>query len=153
MRFLLGFVLALVLIAGAMFAYFYLGLAPVATAAPPIPFETRLAHMALHARIAKEANAKPAIQPSEENYVAGAHIYRQQCAVCHGLPNQPETLIGKGMFPEVPQLFKHTVTDDPPAETYWKVANGIRLTGMPAYKGSLSEEQLWAGDFAVGERR
>jgi mono/diheme cytochrome c family protein len=35
------------------------------------------------------------------------------------------------------------VTDDPPGETYWKAANGIRLTGMPAYKGSLSDTQLW----------
>ena len=35
------------------------------------------------------------------------------------------------------------LTDDEPGETYWKVANGIRLTGMPGYRGSLSEDQLW----------
>jgi mono/diheme cytochrome c family protein len=35
------------------------------------------------------------------------------------------------------------VTDDPPGETYWKAANGIRLTGMPGYKGSLTDTQLW----------
>jgi len=35
------------------------------------------------------------------------------------------------------------VTDDPPGETYWKVANGIRLTGMPSYKGILSETEMW----------
>ena len=35
------------------------------------------------------------------------------------------------------------VTDDPPAETFWKVANGIRLTGMPGFKQSLSETQMW----------
>ena len=34
-------------------------------------------------------------------------------------------------------------TDDPPGETYWKVANGIRLTGMPAFNKSLTEEQMW----------
>jgi mono/diheme cytochrome c family protein len=28
-------------------------------------------------------------------------------------------------------------------ETYWKVANGIRLTGMPAYKDLLTDTQLW----------
>jgi mono/diheme cytochrome c family protein len=48
------------------------------------------------------------------------------------------------MFPKPPRLFKgHGVTDDPPGETYWKAANGIRLTGMPAYSGSLSDTQLW----------
>jgi len=35
------------------------------------------------------------------------------------------------------------VTDDEPGETYWKVANGIRLTGMPAFKQSLSDTQMW----------
>jgi len=35
------------------------------------------------------------------------------------------------------------VSDDPPGETYWKVANGIRLTGMPAYKSVLTETQMW----------
>jgi hypothetical protein len=48
------------------------------------------------------------------------------------------------MFPHPPQFFNgDTVTDDPPGETYWKAANGIRLTGMPGYKASLSETQLW----------
>jgi hypothetical protein len=47
------------------------------------------------------------------------------------------------MFPYPPQLFKHGVTDDPPGETYWKVANGIRLTGMPGFKGTRSETELW----------
>jgi mono/diheme cytochrome c family protein len=41
-------------------------------------------------------------------------------------------------------LFKGKgVTDDPAGETYWKVVNGIRLTGMPAYTGSLSETEMW----------
>jgi thiosulfate dehydrogenase len=48
------------------------------------------------------------------------------------------------MFPKPPQLFHgHGVTDDPPGETYWKTANGIHLTGMPAFKNSLNDNQLW----------
>jgi mono/diheme cytochrome c family protein len=35
------------------------------------------------------------------------------------------------------------VSDDPPGETYWKVANGIRLSGMPSYKDVLTETQMW----------
>jgi len=35
------------------------------------------------------------------------------------------------------------VSDDPAGETYWKVANGIRLTGMPGFTGSLSTDQMW----------
>jgi thiosulfate dehydrogenase len=48
------------------------------------------------------------------------------------------------MYPQPPQLFKgHGVTDDSVGETYWKVANGIRLTGMPAYTNALSETEMW----------
>ena len=124
--------------------YFRFGFAPVATAASPMPFEKQLAHMALNARIEKEAPKAIPIQPSEENYLAGARIYRSNCAVCHGLPSQTAEPTSKGMFPRPPQLFKgHGVTDDPAGETYWKVSNGIRLTGMPAYAGSLNEKQMW----------
>ena len=49
-----------------------------------------------------------------------------------------------GMVPHPPQLFVGKgVTDDTPGENYWKIANGIRLTGMPAYKESLSDQQMW----------
>ena len=132
------------LVAVCGYIYFAFGLAPVATASSPMPFEKKLAKMALNYVVDKEAPKTPLIQPSEDNYMAGAHIYREQCAVCHGLPGQPEHDIAKGEFPRPPQLFKGKgVTDDPAGETYWKVANGIRLTGMPGYTKSLTQDQMW----------
>jgi len=140
----LGFVIGVVVVLLGAIGYFALGFAPVATSAPPMPLERRLAGMALQARISKEAPAQAPIPADEANLVAGARIYREQCAVCHGLSDQSETAIAKGMFPHPPQLFTgHGVTDDPAGETYWKAANGIRLTGMPGFKGSLSDTQLW----------
>jgi len=48
------------------------------------------------------------------------------------------------MYPAPPQLFKGTgVTDDDAWESYWKVENGIRMTGMPGFKGQLTEQQIW----------
>jgi thiosulfate dehydrogenase len=53
------------------------------------------------------------------------------------------------MFPDAPQLWKPHgsgvvgVSDDPPGETYWKVDNGIRLTGMPSYRKILNPTQEW----------
>ena len=142
--FLIGFIAALVLVAAGAFAYFHFGFAPVATAAPPMPFERTLAHMALDAKIAKAGVAQSPIPVSEANLLAGAQVYREQCAVCHGLAGQPETAIAKGMFPRPPQLFEgHGVTDDPAGETYWKAANGIRLTGMPGFMGALTDTQIW----------
>ena len=49
-----------------------------------------------------------------------------------------------GSFRVPPELLKGKgVTDDSPGETYWKVANGIRLTGMPGYSQSLSTTEMW----------
>ena len=144
MKFLLGLIIGLGVVPAVGFVYFRLGLAPVATSAPAMPFEKKLARMALHARISKEAPAQAPIAASEDNLAAGARIYRENCSYCHGIAGQAETASPKGMFPHPPQLFKGKgVTDDPAGEIYWKTANGIRLTGMPGYRKTLTEEQMW----------
>jgi mono/diheme cytochrome c family protein len=144
MRFIFGFIAALVLIAVGGLGYVGLGLAPVATASAPLPFERLITGIALNARVRKEAPTSSAIQASDAVYAAGANIYRNNCAVCHGLPGGDQTAIAKGEFPKPPELFKGKgVTDDAPGITYWKVANGIRLTGMPGFNAYLSSEQIW----------
>ena len=122
---------------------------PVAVADPPLPQERLITSVPLHARIDREMVKTPPIQADENNLVAGAQIYRDQCAACHGFHGKPSSF-GAHMFPNAPPLWeKHRnsnvvgVSDDPPGETYWKVANGIRLTGMPSYKDVLTETQMW----------
>jgi thiosulfate dehydrogenase len=148
MRLISGFVLGVLLtiLLGTLMIYLYFGrgMAPVATSAPPMPFEKRLANMALHARLRKEMPKQVPLAADESNLVAGAHVYVEHCAVCHGVPGKDQTAIAKGEFPEPPHLFKGKgVTDDPPAATYWRVANGIRLTGMPGFEKYLSTTQMW----------
>jgi thiosulfate dehydrogenase len=144
-KFILGIIVGVILVFVAVYVYFATGMAPVATSAQAMPFEKRMANMALHKRAEKEAPKSSGLpNPADADYAAAADLYREHCAVCHGVPQQPQTAIAKGMFPKPPQLFKgHGVTDDPAGETYWKVANGIRLTGMPAFKDSLTDQQLW----------
>jgi mono/diheme cytochrome c family protein len=143
-KFILGFITALVLLAAGAFAYIRFGLAPVATASTLLPFERQIARAALHERVSREAPKSAPIEPSERVYILGAGVYRTNCAVCHGMPGQDQTAIAKGEFPQPPKLLEgQGVTDDPVGVTYWKVANGIRLTGMPGFKGLLSEEQMW----------
>ena len=148
--FILGVIVTVAVILGAIYIYFSTGMVPVATADPMIPFEKKLARMALNARIDKEMPKTVPIPADEANLLAGAHVYTEHCAVCHGLPDQPETAITKGLFPKTTLMFvKKGVTDDPPGESYWKVANGIRLSGMPGFKQSLSETELWQAALLV----
>ena len=141
----LGFLLGLLTVAFCGYLYFALGRAPVATADPPMPFEKALARMALRARLREPMKRKAPIAADETNFAAGAKVYKDNCAGCHGLPNQPVGNVARGMFPYPPQLFhgEEMVTDDPAGETFWKASNGIRLTGMPAFRDSLNETQLW----------
>ena len=49
------------------------------------------------------------------------------------------------MYPEAPQLLtpEGAVADDPVGVTYWKVQNGIRLSGMPSFGRILDEQSKW----------
>ncbi|MFI5094505.1 MAG: cytochrome c [Candidatus Acidiferrum sp.] len=141
---IVGFLLAVLLIACGGYLYFSTGRAPVAVTDPPMPFEKKFAHMALNAHIAKEKIPESPVVADEKSYLSGAEVYKQNCAVCHGLPDQAKTTIAQGMYPPPPQLFHGVgVSDDPASETYWKAENGIRLTGMPGFKGRLTETQIW----------
>ncbi|QHN02492.1 cytochrome c [Granulicella sp. WH15] len=146
--FFLGFLLALVLVAAGGWAYLHFGHLPVSTGDPAFPFEAQVVHVPLHARIAGEMKHPP-FGISEDVFEAGARVYRAQCAECHGTPGHDRPY-ARYMFPKAPQLWKkHTassvvgVSDDEPGETYWKIANGIRLSGMPSYQHLLSDTQMW----------
>ena len=144
-RFIAGVAIGLIIVPVGVFCYFRFGFAPVATSAPPMPFEKMFARMGIHGKMDREYPRNIPIEANEQNYRAGAYIYREHCSVCHGVVGRPLTSIAKGMYPQPPQLLdpKHMVTDDPMGEVYWKIANGIRMTGMPSYHESLSDVQMW----------
>lgn len=142
-RLLIAFVLGLIILPVIGWCYFRFGYASFATASSPMPFEKRLAHIALNARIAKEApNNAPSSLP--RRYIRRGPMFIGRIAQFATVyPASSQLRLSKGMYPKRPQLFKgHEVTDDPVGETYWKVANGIRLTGMPAYTNALSETEM-----------
>lgn len=142
--FVVGVLVGAALFAGGIYYYFVSGTAPAAVADPPMMMERKMASRSLDAHIDKANVPAPPIQPSEENYVAAAKLYRDQCAGCHGLPNQTPPAISGNMFPDATLMFKGKgVTDDPPQVSYWKVKNGIRLTGMPSFKGIVDDTQMW----------
>lgn len=148
MRFLLGLILGLILLPIVALCYLQWGKLPVAVADAPFPLEKRLVHMPLHSRIDAEAPKSAPIEASATNLELGAHIYREQCAACHGLYGRPSDF-AQHMFPQAPPLWAPHhggvvgVSDDPPGETYWKVKNGIRLSGMPSFAGILNETEMW----------
>jgi thiosulfate dehydrogenase len=143
--FLIGAIVGLLILPLVFGVYVVTGRVPAATADRPMPFESAIAGAGLYARIQKEAPKRDVSGVATAELVSGADVYQKNCAMCHGLPGQAVPPVGLGEFPKPPQLFTEDgrVSDDPAGVTYWKVKNGIRLTGMPAFQQSMSDAQLW----------
>ena len=149
LKFFLGFFFAFLVIFGGAWAYFRYSELPVATTDKPFPFETQIVDAPLRARIAHDIQ-QPPFGTGEDVYETGAHVYQQQCATCHGAPGQ-DAAYGKWMYPAALQLWKKHrqgsivgVSDDQPGETFWKIHNGIRPSGLPSFHKILSRDELWA---------
>jgi thiosulfate dehydrogenase len=149
MRFLLGLIIGIMLVPFAVLAYLSYGKVPVAADDPPFAYEERLVSIPLNARIQRDMVGTH-LGPDPPNLTAGARVYVERCAICHGLHSRPAA-IGQHMYPDAPPLLEphHNnpdivgVSDDPVGETYWKVENGIRLTGMPSFKTQLNDTEMW----------
>jgi thiosulfate dehydrogenase len=143
-KFLIGFLIGIILLPAGFYWYLRSGNAPVATWAPPMPLERFLARTAMHATIDRQETPIHLANVNESSLESGAQAYVHDCAVCHGLPGQAPTAVAEGMYPRPPQFFRPNTkkTDDPAGEVYWKVKNGIRLTGMPGFRASLNDGQV-----------
>jgi mono/diheme cytochrome c family protein len=118
------------------------GIVPVNADVPPSALEMRIFPAALRASVARRAGAQPAPAPSsDEKLIAGAEVYREMCARCHGLPGKGPSVLGSSFYPPAPQLALHP-TEYTEAEMFWIVKHGIRNTGMPAWGKLLSDEDI-----------
>jgi thiosulfate dehydrogenase len=119
-------------------------LIPANADAKPSRMERWMASRSLDATINREmpTQSNP-VAATDANFEAGIKLYAQNCAACHGAPGQRPSTIAIGLYQHAPQLARHGVEDDPESETFWKIKHGIRLTGMPAFTSSLSDEQIW----------
>ena len=120
------------------------GLVDFSASASPSRLEERAAQFALNRSIARHApNQKNPLSDSSEAITAGLVLFRAHCVTCHGAPGVDPTEEGASLNPPAPGLTLSRVQARPDGELYWIVSHGIRMTGMPAFKDSLSDTQMW----------
>jgi mono/diheme cytochrome c family protein len=73
----------------------------------------------------------------------GLALYRWHCVQCHGAPGVAPEPFALGMTP-APANLAHTAREWPAADLFWVVKEGIKMTGMPAWKYRITEEDIWA---------
>jgi len=73
----------------------------------------------------------------------GVVHYQEMCVTCHGGPGVLASDIGMGMSPSPPDLAEEG-GEQSPGELFWIIRNGIRMTGMPSFGVTHSDEEVWA---------
>lgn len=92
------------------------------------------------------AHAKGITAPSledEQMIMEGFRHYREMCVGCHLAPGIDSSEIRTGLMPTPPRL-QEAAEEWQPAELFWVIKNGVKMTGMPAWGPTHSDEKIWA---------
>ncbi len=74
--------------------------------------------------------------------VAGAVVFKTNCAACHGDNGLGDGPASQALDPRPANLaaLNQKAGDD---YLYWRINTGVTSTAMPAWKGVLGDEQIW----------
>lgn len=72
---------------------------------------------------------------------AGAAMYAEMCSGCHLAPGMEKTEISQGLYPRAPDLSRGSKLT--PAEEFWVIKHGIKMTGMAAWGQTHDDTLLW----------
>jgi len=137
-------VLVLLVLALAAVGFIYSGIYDVAADTPDMgliqwALETTQ-RRSVH-RLAEQVQAPPLGDP--DLIRTGLIEYHELCVVCHGAPGVPISPAGQGLNPSPPLLAEESTRGEA-GELFWITKNGIKMTGMPAFGVTHSDEELWA---------
>ena len=80
---------------------------------------------------------------SGDNIRRGMEHFADHCATCHANDGGGQTVYGKGLYPKPPDLRAVATQNKSDGELYYTIDNGVRLSGMPAFKEIHTPEKTW----------
>jgi mono/diheme cytochrome c family protein len=84
------------------------------------------------------------ITATNENLAEGREHFAHHCGICHGLDGEATGVpFAKKMAPPIPSLSSKDVQDYKDGQLKWIIENGIDPSGMPAWKETLNDEEMW----------
>jgi mono/diheme cytochrome c family protein len=142
-RFLIGFVIGIAAILLGLYVYVRFGFVDPRADVTAGALERSVAMPALDAAVDRRApDLKNPLQPTDDNLMAGMKIYQSACAGCHGDISHPHAEFGDSFYPRAPQ-FVEDPPDMPENQNFYIIQHGIRSSGMPAWKTTLKEQEIW----------
>ena len=115
-----------------------------ATSAPP-GWESRIGMQAVDSSLEKRAKGltNPIKADDKAALADGKELYTDNCAGCHGDAQASSKWGSQGFYPRVPQFFQQGESDLTPEEAFAAIHDGIRYSGMGAWKGMMSDSDMW----------
>jgi mono/diheme cytochrome c family protein len=106
--------------------------------------EQELAGFALERSMAwRVPDVKNPLDGAPAALVVGFDHYRENCVICHGAPEVPRSEIGEGLNPPAPDLSGRETREMSDGKIFWTIKNGIRMTGMPGFGPTHSDQEIW----------
>jgi thiosulfate dehydrogenase len=142
-KFIFGIIATLVVLALVGLAVAMLGLVSTNADQAPGRLETWLADNAMDASMERHApRLSNPLPPTDANLIDGMAVYVMNCAQCHGGLDKKASAFGANFYPPAPQLLLGP-PDDPEWHLFFDIQHGIRNTGMPSWKGVITENEMW----------
>ena len=142
---LAAFVLGMIFLPLLLLLLAVTGMLPSDSVSAPPGWEEEIGERALDASLERRsAGLRNPVAPGDEAaLLAGMQIYRENCAGCHGGARGPSAWGSAGFYPRVPQFWQQHHEHVTPAEAFAAVEGGIRYSGMGAWRGMLTEQEIW----------
>jgi mono/diheme cytochrome c family protein len=111
----------------------------------PSPLERKVVTTAEHDITVGNRSQQNPLPLTKDTLAAGKEAFNHYCVVCHGLDGQSTGVpFADRMSPPIPSLASRQVQLYSDGQLKWIIDNGLSPSGMPASKGTLSDEEIWS---------
>lgn len=151
-RTILTIIITLAVIAAMSVMFMYSGAYDISQLTPHNTITKWMIRTTTHNSINKRLKGLKVPEMNDTNMIMQGFIhYNQMCISCHGAPGISPNEMTKGLYPKPPKFYKSDDMPDPD-EAFWIIKNGIKMTSMPAFGPTHTDNKIWEiTDFLVNK--
>jgi mono/diheme cytochrome c family protein len=144
MKKLVGTIIVLVLLTVGGFAFIYLGVFDIAADHPHNNLTLWIINKTVTQSVKRRSREINRPDLSKMSMIrTGGYHFQQMCIQCHSGPGVQRSEAGEGLYPQGPDLTWAKAHWEP-RDLFWITKHGLKMTGMPAWGQTTTDEEIWA---------